>query len=227
MKCPNCGKEIANDSVYCEYCGEKVVQLNSLKKNKLGKISLFVIGGIVALSLLGWAGYEIMEEIEEQQLQERAESLSAQGVSEWIDLGLPSGTLWYGRNEDGPFFDHFNATIQFGNQLPTKQQFDELIQYCTCTWEGEGYLFVGPNGNSIFLPAAGYISNTLVDVGSFAMYWSSTSSEPEDIDPVWGNEDQAWALALGHDCLNPLQCNSYEKNSGYLVRLVSSSAIAE
>ncbi|MBR6018312.1 MAG: zinc-ribbon domain-containing protein [Paludibacteraceae bacterium] len=25
MKCPNCGKEIANDSVYCEFCGEKVV----------------------------------------------------------------------------------------------------------------------------------------------------------------------------------------------------------
>lgn len=24
MKCPNCGNEIANDSVYCEYCGTKV-----------------------------------------------------------------------------------------------------------------------------------------------------------------------------------------------------------
>lgn len=24
MKCPNCGKEIANDSVYCEYCGVQV-----------------------------------------------------------------------------------------------------------------------------------------------------------------------------------------------------------
>lgn len=24
MRCPNCGKEIANDSVYCEYCGTKV-----------------------------------------------------------------------------------------------------------------------------------------------------------------------------------------------------------
>ena len=21
MKCPNCGREIANDSVFCEYCG--------------------------------------------------------------------------------------------------------------------------------------------------------------------------------------------------------------
>ena len=24
MKCPNCGKEIVNDSVFCEYCGTKV-----------------------------------------------------------------------------------------------------------------------------------------------------------------------------------------------------------
>lgn len=24
MKCPNCGKEIADDSVFCEYCGTRV-----------------------------------------------------------------------------------------------------------------------------------------------------------------------------------------------------------
>ena len=26
MKCPNCGKEIANDSLFCEYCGKPVKQ---------------------------------------------------------------------------------------------------------------------------------------------------------------------------------------------------------
>lgn len=26
MKCPNCGKEIANDSRFCEFCGTKIVQ---------------------------------------------------------------------------------------------------------------------------------------------------------------------------------------------------------
>ena len=25
MKCPNCGKEIAKDSIYCEYCGNKII----------------------------------------------------------------------------------------------------------------------------------------------------------------------------------------------------------
>ena len=27
MKCPKCGKEIANDSVFCNYCGAKIAQI--------------------------------------------------------------------------------------------------------------------------------------------------------------------------------------------------------
>ena len=39
----------------------------------------------------------------------------------------------------------------------------------------DGLLFTGPNGNSIFLPAAGRIyGTTLHNVGSFGGYWSSS-----------------------------------------------------
>jgi predicted nucleic acid-binding Zn ribbon protein len=31
MKCPKCGKEIANDSVFCEYCGEQIKKNNRVK----------------------------------------------------------------------------------------------------------------------------------------------------------------------------------------------------
>ena len=31
MKCTNCGKEIANDSKFCEYCGTKVKKAKSRK----------------------------------------------------------------------------------------------------------------------------------------------------------------------------------------------------
>lgn len=33
MKCPNCGKEIANDSQFCEYCGVKIVSTNDESNN--------------------------------------------------------------------------------------------------------------------------------------------------------------------------------------------------
>ena len=31
MKCPNCGKEIANDSNFCEYCGKRIFEKRSYK----------------------------------------------------------------------------------------------------------------------------------------------------------------------------------------------------
>ena len=45
-------------------------------------------------------------------------------------------------------------------RMPIDQELDELIESCTWTWVSvagvNGYLVTGPNGNSIFLPAAGY-----------------------------------------------------------------------
>ena len=34
MKCPNCGKEIANESLFCEYCGKQIRQNSSTKLSK-------------------------------------------------------------------------------------------------------------------------------------------------------------------------------------------------
>ena len=40
--------------------------------------------------------------------------------------------------------------------MPSTEQFQELIDNCTWEFTGSGYKVTGPNGNSIFLPAAGY-----------------------------------------------------------------------
>ena len=44
-------------------------------------------------------------------------------------------------------------------RLPTKAEFEELLNRCTWTWTSQnghkGYLVKGPNGRSIFIPAAG------------------------------------------------------------------------
>jgi hypothetical protein len=62
-------------------------------------------------------------------------------------------------------------------RMPTKAELDELFTKCTCTWTTQngknGYLVTSKtNGNSIFMPAAGYLENknTYTGVG---LYWAS------------------------------------------------------
>ena len=106
---------------------------------------------------------------------------------QYVDLGLPSGTLWYSKNEGGDHtrYTYDEAIGNFGSKLPTKEQLQELRDKCTWTWTGSGYKVVGPNGNSIYLPAAGS-SNCNGDVGyvgSNGIYWSST---PDGSDSAYG-----------------------------------------
>lgn len=98
----------------------------------------------------------------------------------YVDLGLPSGTLWKKSNEGGVFVHYtFDEAIKdFGKSLPTEKQLIELKNECDWTWIGNGYKVTGPNGNSITLPAAGirYCHSDVdyVDVGTYGAYWSST-----------------------------------------------------
>ena len=67
-------------------------------------------------------------------------------------------------------------------RMPTEGEYQELIDRCTWTWttyEGvNGYKVTGPNGNSIFLPAAGRRGgSSLDDEGSGGNYWSATPKE--------------------------------------------------
>lgn len=108
---------------------------------------------------------------------------------EAVDLGLPSGKLWANMNlyanspeEVGyyyawgeefrkasytssnyvgsPSFDLATKVLGEGWSMPTKEEFQELINYCICTVDkiGEisGLRYTGFNGNSIFLPYNGY-----------------------------------------------------------------------
>ena len=79
------------------------------------------------------------------------------------------------------------ATANWGGnwRMPTKAEQQELLDNCTWTWTTQngvkGYNVEGPNGNSIFLPAAGYHSgSSLSYAGSYGYYWSSTPLEYSD-----------------------------------------------
>ncbi len=164
--------------------------------------------------------------------------------SDWVDLGLPSGTLWASRNigaaspEDyGDYFawgetapkavynwdtykwwekyqdasgnwhkgytkyctqssygydgfvdnkteldvddDAAAANWGGGARMPSLEQIKELVNNCTWQWKRPngviGQLGIGPNGNTIFLPAAGCRrGGSLRDTSIFGIYWSRT-----------------------------------------------------
>lgn len=96
--------------------------------------------------------------------------------AEWVDLGLPSGTQWKSVNEEG-YYTYDEAVEKFGRSLPSDTLWYEL-ECCDWSWTGDGYTVVGPNGNSIFLPAAGIRSCEGAVVmeannGPMGSYWSS------------------------------------------------------
>ena len=76
------------------------------------------------------------------------------------------------------------AHLKWGGnwRMPTCDELEELKEKCKWTWEErddhKGYKVTGPNGNSIFLPAAGYrYGSSLDNAGSYGGYWSRTLNE--------------------------------------------------
>ena len=66
---------------------------------------------------------------------------------------------------------------KIAKRLPTIKEWKWLIENCEWKWDDKhkGQVVTARNGNSIFLPAAGYQSDTcLCFVGSYGYYWSSS-----------------------------------------------------
>jgi clan AA aspartic protease (TIGR02281 family) len=82
-----------------------------------------------------------------------------------------------------PYYDAAYSNWGGGWRMPTKAEFQELIDNCTWTWysiEGKrGYIVTSnKNGNCIFLPAAGFRNTTeLVAGDERGAYWTSTHHE--------------------------------------------------
>lgn len=201
---------------------------------------------------------------------------------EYVDLGLPSGTLWatcniganspeeygdyfawgetepkdyydwntykyangtdaeYGKltkycpyNEDhiygdNGFTDNLTvllpeddaATANWGSgwRMPTKEEMRELYDICNSTFTTQngvkGRIFVGTNGNTLFLPAAGYRDrDELYYAGSRGYYWSSSLYA--------GSPNGAWNLDFDS---GDYYMGSYgHRNDGFTVRPVRSS----
>jgi len=115
----------------------------------------------------------------------------------WYKGGLftkYNNNAWYG-TVDNKFVltasdDVARAKLGGKWRMPTVLEWAELIEQCDWTWMSlngvDGYKVTGPNGNSIFLPASGYRSNTDLNTeGSTTIYWSSSFT---------GYHQDAWSI---------------------------------
>lgn len=104
--------------------------------------------------------------------------------TQFIDLGLKSGTLWSADFEiDGEevMFLAYNDAERY--DIPTKEQFSELLE--SCKWEfiyinsiARKYTCIGPNGNHIVFSSKGYkLAGTRREIEKIFFWVKST---PED-----------------------------------------------
>ncbi|MBR0182267.1 MAG: hypothetical protein IJQ05_03185 [Bacteroidaceae bacterium] len=101
---------------------------------------------------------------------------------------------WNDKNGDGYFWDdelsylptdisgstYDAARYEWGHtwRMPTKNEWQELIDNCTFSIETDGLRVLGPSGLDIILPFAGYkYQNKEYSIGSIAYYWSSVSRQ--------------------------------------------------
>lgn len=108
------------------------------------------------------------------------------------------------------------ATANWGGnwRMPTKAEQDELRNNCTWDWTTQngvnGYKVIGPNGNSIFLPAAGDMYGGALDsAGSLGYYWSSSL--------YTDNPSNAYNVGFGSDYVDWYYINRF---CGFSVRPV-------
>ena len=171
----------------------------------------------------------------------------------YVDLGLPSGTLWSVCNmgadkpeEFGAYYAWGETTTKssynwntysigaeldslpaldeahdaaatnwgYGWRMPSREDFDEIVTYCTKTWTTRnnvnGYLIKGPNGNTMFLPASGGRGDgNIYESGSCGFYW---------LNSVYTNDTQfAWGFILDSDSIYE---TSYYRMYGQTIRPV-------
>ena len=135
------------------------------------------------------------------------------GKTEYVDLGLPSGTLWstdYEKIDGKTIYQTYeNAEAM---PIPNNEQCKELLEMCE--WESEissgsmrqlkQIICIGPNGNLIHFRVKGYItSDKIVHQWSDSAFWVKT------VNPNGAERD---AAILSNRDEKGLRCRKFSKN---------------
>lgn len=130
--------------------------LEKAEKYAEGKVNEIITKAITQAYIDGYReGYKDREETIMDMCNNEAE---------YVDLGLPSGTLWA---KDYENLDGERLYLPYGRakglKLPTEEQWKELGKYCQWNYEmTDGYdsfkaICVGPNGNVLTFKSTGYM----------------------------------------------------------------------
>lgn len=110
------------------------------------------------------------------------------------------------------------STVNLGKdwRMPTKDEMDELKNKCIWEWKQisgiNGYMVTGPNGNTIFLPAAGYCFTSVNNLNKNLKYWTAT---------LTSSESEPYALN-GNSSFYDVFISTY-RFAGYPIRPVTSN----
>lgn len=119
-------------------------------------------------------------------------------------VDLYSGGFFDGNCILDPEDDAAFMTLGSYWRMPTFEDVSELIRFCTrekTQINGvTGYLMTGPNGNTVFFPAAGdWVGTSLNNAGGWSrrgFYWtSSTSSKDRGTSLDFGDSDLIWTYS--------------------------------
>lgn len=194
---------------------------------------------------------------------EQPEEPIEEDTHEYVDLGLPSGTLWATMNvgattetEYGNYYRYgtgaatyqetdsqsvYNgaedtlpanvdtASTAWGGDwyTPTKEQCQELIDNTTIEWvtnyqdSGVNGATFTANGQTLFIPAAGYYpGNDLSNVGEYGYVWSSNCDNNQE-------QRNIYVVLTSHNITDVANILRLNRNSGYSVRPVKDAPVED
>lgn len=155
--------------------------------NELAKEMLGELGGVPKKSVqVETPNKPVSTIINDKPVNLVSNNKSSEVPEGYVDLGLPSGTLWKTYNENCGQLTYEEAMTRFGNNLPTKEQWEELVGCCSWTWTGSGYKVTASNNETLYFTVDGIFTDKKkkkkTKDGQFGMYWSSTPTDISSMD---------------------------------------------
>ena len=175
--------------------------MNSIEKSKIyaeGKVIEALRQVVADAYMVGYnAGYQDgIDKIAEDSVLEE---------TEFVDLGLPSGTLWasdYVKDGDEVLFLPYPEALNY--DIPSEEQVNELGEYCKIIRMNDSaadkfiYMVLGPNGNSVTFEGYGYMDILEKCSSYLPFFWQIYNSDnPKEFHVPYFYSSGV----LGTDCL--------------------------